>query len=109
MVLQPFLTENGRTWAAPLDLLALPADDAPSQRARTRLADDGHVSLNSTFIGRLSVRLGRFAIAMLATVALFAGGIAFMLLTSLMGHVYPTTRRTRRQALASGRGLEPGR
>ena len=87
--LQPFLTEKGRAWAAPLDSLALPADDASSQVARSRHADDGHVSPNTSFIGRFFARLGRFAVAMLATAAFFAGGIAFMLLTSLMGHLYP--------------------
>lgn len=30
--LQPFLTEKGRAWAAPLDSLALPDDDDPAQR-----------------------------------------------------------------------------
>jgi hypothetical protein len=84
--LQPFLTEKGLVWAAPLDSLALPDDDDPAQRVGARRAEHGQ---SSTFIGRQFSRLGRFAIAMLATVAFLVGSVAFTWLTwSFMGRMY---------------------
>ena len=43
----------------------------------------------SSSVVRLLRRLGRFAVAMVATVAFFAGGAAALLLMSLTGYVLP--------------------